>query len=89
MSTAVTSSVLLFVGLLVSAVFIPADYQMFADAQFSSGVTCPSTINPVGIPSDVSQLWGTWYTIASPASVTNTSLICPQVVYQPDNPSSL
>jgi hypothetical protein len=57
--------------------------------QFTSGISCPTKITPLGVPSDVSQLWGTWFTIAAPISVTNTSLVCPQLVFQPDNPSNM
>jgi hypothetical protein len=82
-SLAFVSNVCLLVTLFLSL----ATKEVYG--QFTSGITCPTQIDPIGIPADVSQLWGTWYTIAGPLSVTNISLVCPQVVFQPDNPSNM
>lgn len=47
-----------------------------------TGITC-SAVTPIDVPRDVSLYWGTWFTIGTCSSCTNSSNICSQVIYEP------
>lgn len=57
------------------------------DAQ-ATGIAC-SPVTPISVPTDVSKLWGTWYTVAVETLATSPGNVCSQVELQPDDPSNL